>query len=74
MNHFNMTKENAVGRESPRTLSAREGLTLFVDDLHVLDHQTPLPALVLTDAALERRLVLHVNNLRGGKWIVDQEK
>ena len=51
-------------RKSSRTLGAWERLALLVDDLHVLDDEAPFPALVLAYAALERRLVLHVHDLR----------
>ena len=51
-------------RKSSRTLGAWERLALLVDDLHVLDDEAPFPALVLADAALERRLVLHVDDLQ----------
>ena len=63
MNHFNVSQEDAVSGESSWTLSAWKGFTLLVNNLHVLDNQASLPALVLTDPTLERGLSLDVNYL-----------
>ena len=54
-------------RKSSRALGAGERLALLVDDLHMLDDEAALPALVLADAALERGLVLNVHDLRTKK-------
>ena len=44
-------------------MGAGEGFAFLVDDLHMLDDEATLATLVLTNATLERRLVLNVNDL-----------